>query len=48
VSDATRDTGVAHFDSKYKVEEHIKTLGIPYTIVAPAYVMDNLLGKLVK
>ena len=44
VSDANRNTGIAHFDSKYKVEEHIKTLGIPYTIVAPAYVMDNLLG----
>lgn len=44
VASANRATGVDHFDSKYKIEEHIKTLGIPYTIVAPAYVMDNVLG----
>ena len=44
VGSANRATGVEHFDSKFKVEEHIKSLGIPYTIVGPAYVMDNLLG----
>lgn len=44
VANANRDTGIEHFDSKCKVEEHIKTLDIPHTIVAPAYVMDNLLS----
>jgi uncharacterized protein YbjT (DUF2867 family) len=44
VADADRDTGIPHFDSKRKVEEHIEGLGIPYTIVAPVYFMDNLLA----
>ena len=44
VADADKDTGIPHFDSKRKVEEHIEGLGIPYTIVAPVYFMDNLLA----
>ena len=43
VANADRNTGIPHFDSKYKVEEHIKALGVPYTIVAPVYFMENLL-----
>ena len=42
VSDADRQTGVPHFDSKYEIEQHVKGLGIPYTIIAPAYFMENL------
>lgn len=42
VSDADRKTGIPHFDSKYKVEKHITSLGIPHTIIAPVYFMDNL------
>ena len=42
VADADKDTGIPHFDSKRKVEEHIEGLGIPYTIVAPVYFMENL------
>ena len=41
VSDADRKTGIPHFDSKYEVEKHITTLGIPYTIIAPVFFMDN-------
>jgi uncharacterized protein YbjT (DUF2867 family) len=44
VADADKDTGIPHFDSKREVEEHIEGLGIPYTIVAPVYFMDNLLA----
>jgi len=44
VGDANRQTGVPHFESKYLVEQHIKTLGIPHTIVAPVLFMDNLLS----
>jgi uncharacterized protein YbjT (DUF2867 family) len=42
VSDADRQTGIPHFDSKYVIEQHVGGLGIPYTIVAPAYFMENL------
>jgi len=42
VSDADRQTGVPHFDSKYVIEQQVQGLGIPYTIIAPAYFMENL------
>jgi len=44
VANADLDTGIPHFDSKYKVEQHIKTLDIPYTITAPVYFMDNVIA----
>ena len=44
VGGADQDTGIPHFDSKRKVEKHIEGLGLPYTIVAPVYFMDNLLA----
>ena len=44
VGDANRNTGIPHFDSKYIVEQHIKTLDIPHAIIAPVYFMDNLVG----
>jgi uncharacterized protein YbjT (DUF2867 family) len=44
VANADKDTGIPHFDSKREVEEHIERLGVPYTIVAPVYFMDNLLA----
>ena len=45
VAGANQDTGIPHFDSKRKVEEYIEGLGVPYTIVAPVYFMDNLLAS---
>jgi uncharacterized protein YbjT (DUF2867 family) len=42
VSDADQRTGIPHFDSKYEIEQHVRGLGIPYTIIAPAYFMENL------
>lgn len=44
VSDANQSTGVPHFDSKFKIEEHIKSLALNYTIVAPVYFYDNMLS----
>jgi uncharacterized protein YbjT (DUF2867 family) len=44
VASADQDTGIPHFDSKRKVEEHIEGLGVPYTTVAPVYFMENLLA----
>jgi uncharacterized protein YbjT (DUF2867 family) len=44
VASANLNTGIPHFDSKYVVEEHIKTLGIPYTISAPVFFMDNFIA----
>lgn len=44
VANADKNTGIPHFDSKRKVEEHIEGLGSPYTIVAPVYFMENLLA----
>lgn len=43
VASADRATGIPHFDSKYEVEKHIVSSGVPYTIIAPVYFMDNLL-----
>jgi uncharacterized protein YbjT (DUF2867 family) len=44
VANADKNTGIPHFESKYKVEQHIKNLGIPHTIVGPTFFMENLLG----
>lgn len=41
-ADANRNSGVPHMDSKYEIEKYIVLSGIPYTIIGPAYFMDNL------
>jgi uncharacterized protein YbjT (DUF2867 family) len=38
---ADRPTGVPVFESKRAVEERIRTLGVPHTIIAPVYFMEN-------
>ena len=42
VGSANRETGVPHFDSKYKVEQHIAKIGVRATILAPVYFMENI------
>jgi len=42
VGSADRHTNIPHFDSKFKVEEHIKKIGVPYTIIAPVFFMENI------
>lgn len=44
VASADRRTGIPHFDSKREIETYIEALGVPYTIVAPAFFMENFLG----
>lgn len=43
---ANQNTNVPHFDSKYKVEQYITALNIPYTIIAPCAFMENTLSDL--
>jgi uncharacterized protein YbjT (DUF2867 family) len=42
VDSANRQTGIPHFESKYRVEEHIAKIGVRHTILAPVYFMENL------
>jgi uncharacterized protein YbjT (DUF2867 family) len=41
VASAQRETGLSHFESKWKIEERIRELDLPYTIFRPVYFMDN-------
>lgn len=41
VASADKDTGLAHFESKRLIEEHLKSSGVPYTILRPVFFMDN-------
>ncbi|MBF6090200.1 NmrA/HSCARG family protein [Nocardia cyriacigeorgica] len=38
---ADRDTGVPHYDSKFAIEQHLRTSGVPWSILGPAAFMDN-------
>ncbi len=44
VASADQKTGIPHFDSKRRVEEHLEASGRDYTITAPAYFMENVVG----
>ena len=37
VANADKNAGIPHFESKYKIEQHIKNLGIPYTSIGPTF-----------
>ncbi|MCI0711341.1 MAG: NmrA/HSCARG family protein [Chloroflexi bacterium] len=41
VGGAERDSGVPHFESKWQVEQHIRQLGLPATIIRPVEFMEN-------
>jgi uncharacterized protein YbjT (DUF2867 family) len=43
-SGADRSEGVADFYAKYVVEEHIRVLGLPASVVRPAAFMENVLS----
>ena len=45
VGGAERRTGIPHFDSKRRVEEHIESLALPATFVRPTFFYDNLLSQ---
>ena len=42
VGGAERKTGLSHFDSKWQIEEYIRSLGLPATILRPVFFMENL------
>jgi uncharacterized protein YbjT (DUF2867 family) len=41
VGSAERNTGIPHFDSKFQVEEYIRALELPYTIMRPVFFFYN-------
>jgi len=41
VGSADEETGLPHFESKVKVEEHLRSSGLQYTIVRPVFFMEN-------
>jgi len=41
VASAHKNTGIPHFDSKFRVEEQIRGAGIPHTILRPAFFLEN-------
>lgn len=41
VGSAERNTGVPHFDSKFQIEEYIRAIGLPYTILRPVFFFYN-------
>lgn len=55
VGSAHRKTGLAHFESKFQIENYLKQSGLTYTIIRPVFFMENfylmhndiLAGKLV-
>jgi uncharacterized protein YbjT (DUF2867 family) len=49
VGSAHRQTGIPHFESKAEVEEHVREIGLPYTILRPVFFMQNweMMGEMV-
>lgn len=41
VGGAERNTGIPHFDTKWQVEQHIRKIGLPATILRPVWFMEN-------
>ncbi|MFY4723619.1 NmrA/HSCARG family protein [Streptomyces sp. LaBMicrA B280] len=41
VGGAERHSGVPHFDSKRGIERYLAELGVPHTVLRPAFFMDN-------
>jgi uncharacterized protein YbjT (DUF2867 family) len=44
VGGAERNTGIPHFESKWQIEQHIRSLALPSTILRPVAFMDNYSG----
>lgn len=48
VAGAHLNTGVPHIDSKFVIENHIRQLGLPFTIIRPTSLYENFLIPQVK
>lgn len=45
VASAHRNTGIPHFDNKWRVEQEIRSLEFPsHVVIRPVFFMENLLG----
>lgn len=45
VASADRGTGIPHFDNKWRIEETVRSVGLPsWTIVRPVFFMENFLS----
>ena len=44
VASADRNTGIPHFESKARIEERLRQIGMPYTIFRPVFFMENWLA----
>jgi uncharacterized protein YbjT (DUF2867 family) len=44
VAGADRASGIPHFDSKFEIEKELRRSGVPFTIVAPVFFMENFLA----
>ena len=44
VTGADQHTGIPHFESKFKIEQHLKASGIKHTILRPVFFMENWLN----
>ena len=42
--DADKNTGIPHFDSKFKIEQHLKSSTVNHSLAAPVFFMDTLLA----
>ena len=40
---ADRNTGIPHWESKYKIENHLRDSGMPFTVVRPSSFYENFL-----
>jgi uncharacterized protein YbjT (DUF2867 family) len=43
VASANKNTGIPHFETKFKIEQHVAASGIPYTIIGPTAFMENFI-----
>jgi uncharacterized protein YbjT (DUF2867 family) len=44
VGGADRGSKVPHFESKWEIENHLRALGLPLTVVRPVYFFENFGG----
>jgi uncharacterized protein YbjT (DUF2867 family) len=42
VASADRATGIPHFESKWRIEQQLRSSRLPHTVVAPTYFYENL------
>ena len=45
VGSADQKTGIPHFDSKFRIEEHIRGTGLRYTMFRPVFFMENWMAS---